>query len=381
MSSTTLRRFAATLAMALASASMPLSAEPGVTADRIVIGRVADQSNFFAPLSKEFLDAAQLYFNAVNRAGGVRGRKIELRTVDDNYDPAKTVAAVKKMIDNDEVLAFLGIWGAPNNAQALPILTQAKVPGFFPINGAPAIRKANSPYYFTIYASFDDETEQMVSQLTGQGIKSIAVAHQANEFGRSGMTGAVEAITRRGLKPAAVVAFDPNSTDTKAAVDKAVAASPDAIIMIGGGKSVYDFIGEYKNRGAYTQFFTLSVVGSTGMIKALGDKAHGIAVAQAMPFPWNPTIPVVREFQTLMKEAGRTDYTYLQMTGFISAKAMVEILRRASPDITRAKLITAAQSLTNYDLGGYVVNFGPGRHNGSKFVELTIIGRKGEFLR
>jgi len=355
--------------------------QPGVSADKIVLGRVADQTNIFAGLSKEFLDGANLYFESVNRAGGVNGRKIEMRTVNDDYVPAKTVEAVRKMIDQNEVLAFFGIWGAPNNAQSLPLLTEKKVPGFFPVNGAPAIRKSNSPYYFTVYGSFDDETEKMVAQLSGQGINSIAVAHLANDFGKSGLAGAEAAMTRRNLKPAAVVSIEPNSSNIKAAVDKAVAASPGAVILIGGGSPIYEFIGEYKKRGAYTQFFALSAVGSAGLVKTLGPASYGVAIAQTMPNPWNATIPVVREYQKTRREAGPGDFTYFELTGFVSAKAMVEGLRRSGKDVTREKLIAAVQSMTNFDLGGYVVDFAPGRHHGSSFVELTIIGRKGEFLR
>jgi ABC-type branched-subunit amino acid transport system substrate-binding protein len=367
--------------LAAATLATPAHAEPGITADKIVLGRVADQTNIFAGLSKEFLDGANLYFDATNKAGGVLGRKIELRSVNDDYVPAKTVTEVKKMIDGDDVFVFFGIWGAPNNAQALTVLTEKKVPGFFPVNGAPGIRKANSPYYFTIYGSFDDETEKMVSQLVGQGIKNIAVAHLANDFGKSGLVGAEEAMARRQLKLSAVVSIEPNGSNMKAALDQAFAAQPGAIIMVGGGEPIYNFIGDYKKRGGFTQFFTLSAVGSAGLVKKLGEAAYGVAVAQTMPHPWNATIPVVRDYQKALKDAGRSDLSYMHLTGYVSAKAMVEGLRRAGKDLTRAKLITAVESMSNYDLGGYVVNFGPNQHNGSSFVDLTIIGRKGEFLR
>ena len=375
------RRLALAAAVLCTALAPTAHAEPGITADKIVLGRVADQTNIFAGLSKEFLDGANLYFDATNKAGGVLGRKIELRTVNDDYAPAKTVDAVKKMIDSDEVFVFFGIWGAPNNAQSLPVLAEKKVPGFFPVNGASGIRKANSPFYYTIYGSFDDETEKMVSQLVGQGIKNIAVAHLANDFGKSGLAGAQEAMDRRQMKPSAVVAIEPNGSNMKAAVDQAFAAQPGAIILIGGGEPIYNFIGDYKKRGGFTQFFTLSAVGSAGLVKKLGEASYGVAVAQTMPHPWNATIPVVRDYQKALKDAGRSDLSYMHLTGFVSAKAMVEGLRRAGKDPTRAKIAAAIESMSNYDLGGYVVNFGPGQRNGSNFVELTIIGRKGEFLR
>jgi branched-chain amino acid transport system substrate-binding protein len=100
-----------------------------------------------------------------------------------------------------------------------------------------------------------------------------------------------------------------------------------------------------------------------------------------VPFPFATSIPVVREYQKIMTDAGHTDFDFSSMEGFLTAKVFVEGLRRAGRNPTRDGLIAALESITDWDLGGFTIRYGPGDHIASSFIDVTTISRGGRFMR
>jgi branched-chain amino acid transport system substrate-binding protein len=101
-----------------------------------------------------------------------------------------------------------------------------------------------------------------------------------------------------------------------------------------------------------------------------------VVIAQVVPSPFGSgSVLVVPEYRAASEKLlGRQEYSFTSLESFIAAKVTVEAIRRASPNLTRETLMRALDSMSSYDVGGYVVNFSPKNHNGSKFVDLTIIG-------
>jgi ABC-type branched-subunit amino acid transport system substrate-binding protein len=125
----------------------------------------------------------------------------------------------------------------------------------------------------------------------------------------------------------------------------------------------------------------VSFVGSKALSDALGKDGVGVAISQVVPFPWGTAVPVVKEYQQLSKKAGNADYNFGAVEGFLVAKVFVEGLQRAGRNLTREGFIDAMERMRDVDLGGFYVGYSPTNHAGSKFVDLTIIGRDGKFLR
>ena len=126
----------------------------------------------------------------------------------------------------------------------------------------------------------------------------------------------------------------------------------------------------------------VSFVGSKALAAELGPEGRGVAISQVVPFPWNTGSPVVKEYQkALAAETGKENYSFTSLEGFIAAKVLVEGIRRAGRDLTREKLVTALETLNDYDVGGFTVTYSGNDHSGSRFVELTAIGRDGVFVR
>lgn len=351
----------------------------GVTADTILIGQSAALSGPAEQLGKEMKAGAEAYFDVVNKSGGINGRKIKLVSLDDGYEPEKAAANTRKLIEEEKVLALFGYVGTPTSNAALPIFTAAKIPFIGAFTGAQSLREPFNRYIFNVRASYYDETEQIVAHLVLQGITKIAVFYQNDAYGKAGLAGVEIAMKKRMLEIAATATVERNTTDVAAAVGTLAKSKTDAIIMISAYKSCAAFIKAMKLAGGFQQFWNVSFVGSKALSSELGDEGRGVQISQVVPFPWSDVNPIVREYQ---KRIGGADkYSFTSLEGFIAAKVLVEGLKRAGKNPTRESLVDGLASVGRLDLGGFTVNYTPTNHNGSTFVDLTIISRGGTFKR
>ncbi len=369
---------AAAISLLLSAAVL---AEPGVSDKEIVLGQSAALSGPAKELGSEMRSGALLYFEQVNAGGGVHGRRIRLQTLDDGYEPERAAANTRKLIEEEKVLALFGYVGTPTSLAAQPLFTEAKVPFVGAFTGAQALREPFNRYVFNVRASYFDETEKIVEQLTTTGIKQIAVFYQNDAYGKAGLAGVERAMTKRGLKIAATATVERNTVDVAKAVAALSATRPDAIVMVSAYTSVAAFVKGMKKAGSAAQFHNVSFVGSRPLAAALGDEGVGVAIAQVVPFPWSGTLPVTREYQAQARAAGAKDFSFTELEGYIAARVLVEGLKRAGRELTRERLVTALESLSRTDIGGFQVDYSSSNHNGSTFVDLTIIGRGGKFLR
>ena len=361
----------------LAAAALLLSQTAPCFAQEIVLGQSVALTGPAQELGKEMQLGAKTYFDVVNAAGGVRGKKIVLRTLDDGYEPPRAEANTKKFVEDGDVLALFGYVGTPTSAASIPVASKAKMPFFGAFTGAELLRTPINRYVFNVRASYFDETEAIVRQMTQGGVTKIAVFHQNDSYGQAGLAGVERALTKRQLQVVAKATVERNSTDVAAAVATMLAAKPEVIIMVSAYSSCAEFIKQFKAKDFPTRFVNVSFVGTKPLAAALGAAADGVMISQVMPPPTANKFPVVVEYQKALKAAGVTDFSYTSLEGYIAAKVVVEALRRGG-DASREALIKALESMRNVDVGGFNVSFGPDNHNASTFVELTVLNKKGE---
>jgi ABC-type branched-subunit amino acid transport system substrate-binding protein len=373
-----MKRLLIALAASLASA---LACAQGVTDSQIVLGQSVALSGPAQELGKDMRLGATLYFNQVNAHGGVNGRKIVLKTLDDGYEPPRAVANTKQLLEQDKVFALFGYVGTPTSSAAMPIFTEAKVPFFGAFTGAELLRQPFNRYIFNVRASYYDETDKIVEQVVSTGGKNIAVFYQNDGYGQAGLKGVEIAMTKRNMKISATGTVERNTVDVGGAVKGINSASPDAVVMIGAYKACAEFIRQMKKAGAGSTFYNVSFVGAKALADELGKEGPGVAISQVVPFPWAPSIPVVKEYQQLSAKAGHKDYNFSAVEGFVAAKIFVEGLKRAGKDLNREKFIDALERMGDVDIGGFFAGFTSQNHSASRFVDLTIIGRDGKFLR
>ena len=367
--------------LATALAGSASAQTPGVTANSIVLGQSAAFSGPAAQLGIQMNLGTQAYLDHINAQGGVHGRKIELKTRDDRYEANLCVETTKKLIEEDKVFALISYVGTPTTGAAMPILTEAKVPLVGPFTGAELLRTPVNRYIFNVRASYYDETEKIVEQLVSTGNKNIAVFYQDDNYGLAGLKGVEIAMTKRNMKISALGKVERNTTKVEEAVKAINAARPDGVVMISAYTSVAEFVRQMKKAGSTTQFHNVSFVGSKALADALKDEGYGVVISQVVPFPWSPSIQIVKEYQKILTKAGNKDFNFSSLEGYIVGKVMVEGLKRAGRDLTREKLISALEGMNNVDIGEFVVSFSPNNHSGSKYVDLTMIGHAGKFIK
>ena len=306
----------------------------------------------------------------------------ELKSLDDGYEATRAAANTKTLINQDGAFALLGYVGTPTSEASKPIFTEARVPFVGAFTGAELLRAPFNRYIFNVRASYYDETEAIVNLLANLGMTRIAVFYQNDSYGKAGLTGVERAMTKRNMKIAATGTVERNTTEVSVAVKEISKVDPQAVVMISAYKSVAAFVTAMKKMNSNPQFMNVSFVGSKALATELGETGRGVGISQVVPFPWNLSAPVVKEYQrNFVAHAGNDNYNFSSLEGYIAAKVFVEGLRRAGPQPTREGLVAALETLRDFDVGGFNVTYTPTDHNGSKFVELTVIGREGKFLR
>lgn len=369
------------LSALLLSASLTAHAETGITDTTVLLGQSAALSGPAQELGIEMQLGAKLYFDQLNSQGGVHGRKISLQTLDDGYEPERAAANTRQLIEKNNVFALFGYVGTPTSLAALQVSNPAKVPFFGAFTGADGLRTPFNRLIFNIRTSYADETEKIVEQFTSLNVRHIAVLYQNDAYGKSGLAGVEKAMSKRGLKLVASATVERNSSDVAAAVNAISAAKPDMVVMISTYKSCAAFIKAMRSAGSASQFYNVSFVGSRALADELGDARAGVGISQVVPFPWSGKTQIVRDYQALLaKNGGGRDVSFTSLEGFIAARVFADGLKRAGKDVTRDKFISALEGMRNVDIGGFTINFSPNNHNGSNFVDLTIIRKDGKFL-
>jgi branched-chain amino acid transport system substrate-binding protein len=372
------------LAVAAIAVSSLALAEPGVTENSITLGMTSPFSGPNGAYGNDMLKVIQAYFDQVNKSGGVNGRKINLVALDDGYETDRAVSNTRILISEKNAFALLASYGSSPTTEAMnKVFGPARVPLVGTISGAGSLREPisqnpGSRYMFNVRASYADETEAIVNQLVSLGLKNIAVFYQNDGFGKSGLDGVTTALKKHNLAPTAAATVERNSVDVTAAVETIAKAKPQAVVMVTLYKPTAAFVKAMKKVNQSPMFMTLSPVGTEQLIAELGPDARGIGISQVMPYPWSDVVPIVHDYQKLV--GNKNNFSYYGIEAYAMARIMVDALRKAGKDLTREKLLAALEGM-NTDLGGFRVAFSPTNRQGSRFVELTVVGSGGKILK
>ena len=351
------------------------------TTGRLVIGQSAAFSGPAAQLGIQMNKGMKVFFDQLNAGGGVNGHTVELRTLDDGYEPERCKANTEKLI-RDEVFALLGFVGTPTCVAALPLINDAKIPFFGPFTGAEALRDPFSKWVFHLRASYYDETGLIVKQLTSLGLKKIAVFYQNDAYGKAGLEGVKRALKPLGLAPVALGTVQRNTVEVAKAVAEIVATQPDAVVQISAYKSCAAFIRAARKAGYGGTFYNVSFVGTQALADELGREGRGIMVSQVMPFPFSTTTQISREYLDAVGRSGPDVVpNYSSMEGYLAAKVFAEGLKRAGRNPTRDSLVNALESISNASFGGFRVDFSARDHVASHFVDLSMLTEDGKVRR
>lgn len=361
------------------------AATPPAPQAEVLVGQVAPLSGVLASTGKQMVLGGRIYFEWVNDQGGIHGARLKVQVADDGYKVDDTVRLTRELLANPDVVALFGLAGTANVGQLLKdgVLAQAGVPLVAPYTGGDALRAPFNPWIFHVRASYADEAEYMVQHLTTVGISRVAVLYQNDGFGQAGLAGVEAAMSKRQLKVLAAAPYERNTDQVDEAVRSIRAAEPQAVIMVAVNRPAAAFARKYREAGGAGVLYNISVVDPAELVR-LGGMANvrGLGISQVVPYPYSPVLPVIREYQQLLQRyAPDEPITYTSFEQFLGAKVLVEALRRAGPQPTRAKVMAALEGLGSFDLGGWRVSYSPGNRVGSRMVEMTVIGTDGRLRK
>ncbi|MBE0588127.1 MAG: ABC transporter substrate-binding protein [Hydrogenophaga sp.] len=346
--------------------------------------RIGQPSGFTGSVSagvKENTEGARLYLDAVNARGGVNGQKIELISVDDQFDPKRTVEVAGELITKQKVLALFLNRGTPHAQALLPLLAEHKLPLVGPSTGAMALHTPVNPWVFNVRATYQREAAKAIEHLASIGMTRIAVLQTDDSFGADSAAGAQKGFDKAGQKPLLLEKFPRDKPEFAALAQQVTQQKAQAVMVIGSAGNTANAAKAIRAAGSRAQIVTLSNNASEGFIKLLGEHAHGVIVTQVFPNERSLTYPLIREAQTLAKAKGMEGVSPAMIEGFAAAKVLVEGLRRAGPNPTSEGLRDALEGLQNFNIGGLSVSYGPDNHTGLDFADLSIVDASGRFRR
>jgi branched-chain amino acid transport system substrate-binding protein len=355
-------------------------AEPGVFDERIVFGQSAALKGPAAALGLGMRDGIMAAFHEANAAGGVHGRKLDLISYNDGYEPELAITNTKRLIDEDQVFALIGQVGTPTSKAVQPITTNQGVPFIGPFTGAEFLRDPSLTNVVNVRASYNQETEAWIEHLTTDlGLSEIAILYQDDSFGRAGLKGVTKALEKRGLALVAEGTYMRGTTAVKRALLAIRKGHPQAVVIIGAYEPSAEFIKLARTLKLDAVFVNISFVGSEALAEKLGSDGQGVVVTQVVPLPDDVNIPLVARYQKALKAVDpNAEPGFVSLEGYIAGRLVVEALKKLNP-VTRAGLLSAIRDVGVFDLDGITLSYGPSDNQGSDKVYLTVIQPDGSF--
>jgi len=355
--------------------------EVGVSSDTILFGQVAALEGRSSALGQGMRQGILAAFAEINARGGVHGRKLELISRDDGYDPDRSVAQTIKLIEEDQVFALIGAVGTPTTTATVPIATAKNVPFIGPFTGAAFLRAPDLHNVVNIRASYAAEAEAWIKHLTDHlHVKSIAIFYQDDSFGRDGLAGVKLALEKRSMELTAEGTFERNTKAVGSALRTLKRAEPEAVVMVGTYGPCAEFIKLAHKSGFNPIFVNISFVGANALANELGPEGQGVIISQVVPFPWDSTVKVVADYQAAEKalDPGLKP-EFVSLEGYLSGRLAAAALEETGPNPTRADMLRVINDVGRFDISGTIMTFGRKTLDAPPKVFLTVIQPDGTF--
>lgn len=349
------------------------AADDGVTKSGIVIGQSLALTGPGSALAVPFHQGAKLYFDRVNAAGGVQGRKIELVTLDDRGNPATTAANTKKLLEQG-VLSLFGYYGSPQVTAAYPLIKDGDVLLFAPMSAADEFRGAMYTNVYSLRPGYSEEAAAITRHAQTLGARKLGILHSSDGESMSALDSAERTMTSMGAN--LVVKSPLASGSLASAVDKALGAKPESILVISDASSAASVVRDVRAKGFRGPIYGFSNTGESLLAEQLGKEGAGVVVVRVVPKSDNAKVAVVRELQADASAASLGTPNVYMLEGYLAARVLTEALRRVPKDLNRARLKKALDGLDDVSVGGFRIHFAEERV-GSKLVELSLIDSQG----
>jgi ABC-type branched-subunit amino acid transport system substrate-binding protein len=367
--------------LAMANPLHAVAGETGVFADSILFGQAAALEGPSSALGQGMRQGILAAFRQTNAKGGVHGRKLDLVSRDDGYDPDRSIAQTQRLIDEDGVFALIGAVGTPTAIATVPIARARGLPFIGPFTGAEFLRAPGLDNVVNIRASYGAEAEAWIKHLTEDlRFTNIAIFYQDDSFGRDGLAGVKHALEKRGMELSGEGTFERNTRAVGGALRMLKRAQPQAVVMFGTYGPSAEFIKRAHTAGFHPTFVNISFVGANALARELGAAGEGVIVSQVVPFPWDTSLRVVAEYQAALRALDpELPPDFVSLEGYLSGRLTAAALELAGPNPTRAGLLQVINEVGQFDIGGNLIAVGSRTRDAPPKVFLTVIQKDGSF--
>jgi branched-chain amino acid transport system substrate-binding protein len=319
------------------------------------------------------------YFDAVNRAGGINGAKVELVMLDDQFNPEVAKQNALTFAADPSVLAMLHPLGTRQVAAVMDHVKDMAIVG--PNTGTVALRKKPSPNTFWVRANYDQEVDKLVSTAITLGTTQIALVHPKDPLGAGLLAAFNLACDKYKIKPAGIATTPSTiSPEVEPAAGEIARIAPQVVIMGLGAGTAPLFVKALRQAGGTSTIYGLSIAMSAANIRDLGNLSRGLGFSIVVPSPFATKYDIVRRYQADMDAAGSKDYSLPSLEGYIDARVLAEGLKRAGAAPTRASIVAALEQVDALDLGGVRIGYGKNNREGNRYVDVAVIGVNGRFM-
>lgn len=356
--------------------SSPAAASvPGVSSDTITIGGVLDTTGPIKIICAPILAGDQLYFDKINAAGGINGRKIKFVTVSDNGDSTKTKDAVRQLVEQDNAFAVFQVCGSGAANVAESYLGPKGIPFVDPIGGGAKFTDAQGkalPWFWMTQPNYADEGHVIGYYATNTlHAKTVGLLYENDVLGLSQKTTLEQELGKYNAQLVASVGYNATQTDFTAAVQTLKAAHPDVIVLNGLPTPTAGFVNAAANQGYHPSLGYVAnyPMADNSWAKLLGKNGEGVYVSGYV----SSTSPLAVEY--LKATASDATFSSYKLYGYINAKIFSDALTKAGKDLTRASLQNALNTgFVNYDTGfGPTLTWTPDKHGGISDFQFSQI--------
>jgi branched-chain amino acid transport system substrate-binding protein len=330
----------------------------------ISIGTSIPQTGIIKAWGDSVTAGANSYFRYINDKNILGDKKINFIIYDDKYEPELTIDNALKLVFEDNVFALFGFVGTPTVKNILPLLYDEDIPFFATFSGAAFLRNTNNENFVNFRSSYEEEIEAIVNHLHNvKGLSKIAVFYQNDDYGEEGYISLINSLNKRGLSLVAEGSYKRNTLSINHAFNEIKDANPEAIVMIGAYKTNSLFIKKAKENENLknTIFSNISFGDANEVIKELkkqNTNTNNLLFSQVVPNYLDTKIPVILEYQTLMKKYyPNQELGFISLEAFLSAKVLVNAIQRIKGDRTRQKLLYSLKTTPSNLLDGVILNF------------------------
>ncbi|MPS91046.1 MAG: ABC transporter substrate-binding protein [Comamonas sp.] len=357
-----------------------LCAGAALAAQAWTVGQVAPMSGAEASQGRAYAQGMRLYFDQVNKAGGVQGQPVELASLDDLGHPEETVAKTRKLLSESKPVVLAGYFG---NRNLSALLESKSLDGSqIPLVGYQSTdtRVLASSHMFSTRAGLVEQVAKISTHLATVGITRLALVFEERPDAQELTALVTKAVNPSGAKLVTSAMLKSRSGSDKAVQElQASKASPQAILLVASSPATAAFVEAYRMEGGTAQIYATAEADIEQLAKRLPvEYMSGLSIAQVVPSPYKVSGKLNKEFRDATIAAGKSldvPVSFAMMEGYVNAKVIVEAMRRSQP-VTPEKMSAALRGLESFDLGGYWVNFKSGQV-GSKYVDLSIVNAAG----